>query len=123
MTVRLRLNRNDQAMVREALAYASRRVFDPENAQRVGDLEDLVDALLLGSETRESGGLVLDEDHQPVFRAALVAFCEALDHPSTDATNRARIARMRRMVQWLDSRSRWPARLGAWLRGILGGHS
>ncbi|MCK4413149.1 MAG: hypothetical protein KAY32_06365 [Candidatus Eisenbacteria sp.] len=119
----MRLNRTDQAMVREALAYASRRMFDPHDTQRVGDLEDLVDVLLLGPETRESGVLTVDGEHLRVFRVALIAYCEALDHPSTDSTNRVRIARLRRMVQWLDSRSRWPARLGAWLHWLLGGRS
>jgi hypothetical protein len=121
--MRMRLNRADQALVREALAYASRRVFDPQAAGRVGDLEDRVDALLLGAETRESGVLSLDAEQRPVFRAALVAFCETLDHPSTDATNRARIARLRQMIRWLDSRASWSARLGAWVRAILGGRS
>jgi len=112
--VRIHLDRKDQEISREALAYVSRRVFDQHGSQIVGDLEDWLDQLLLRKTGPAPGTLIMTEEHLLAFRAALQAYCAALDHPSSDRSNRMRIARMRRIMSRAEAQRRWYWRLWNW---------
>ncbi|MFH1144806.1 MAG: hypothetical protein V1774_09710 [Candidatus Eisenbacteria bacterium] len=119
MTAQIRLDREDQELAREALAYVSRRVYDQRGSEIIGDLEDRLDRLLLSKVGPGPGDLTMPAAHLRAFRSALDAYTEALDHPSTDQSNRVRIARMRRITKRAAVQGRWPARAWNRLRAFL----
>ena len=123
MTARIRLERSEQEIVREALAYASRRVYDERGSAVVGELEDWLDQLLLRKGGPAPGTIVMPDEHLRVLRTALEAYSEALDHPSTEGSNRVRIARMRRIMRRADAQKRPWTRISNWLQGFFGGRS
>ena len=117
MTSQLLLERQDQEIVREALAYVGRRVFDERGSAIVGELEDRLDALLLRPAGPAPGTIEMTGEHLQALRSALETYCEALDHPSTHGSNRARIAHMRRIISLAEARGRWPRKLWDRMRG------
>jgi hypothetical protein len=116
MAVRLRLTRDDQALVREALAYVSRRMFDQRLAQTAGALEDELDRLLTAPAPPPPGAvLTLESEPLRVLRLVLAAYVEELSRPVSDPANRARVARMRALDRQLAAASGWRG----WLRRLL----
>jgi hypothetical protein len=117
MTSQLHLERQDQEIVREALAYVSRRVYDEHGSGVIGELEDRLDELLLNSSGPAPGTIVMTGEHLRALRSALETYCEALDHPSTHGSNRARIAHMRRIISRAEAQGRLPRKLWDRVRG------
>ena len=114
MPVQLRLARTDQVLVREALAYVGRRLFDPRVRTQVEGLEEDLDELLT---SRDAGGdaiLTLDAERRSALRLVLAAYVSELAHPAADASNRARAARLRALDRELVRRGGWLARIMAW---------
>lgn len=118
MTARVHLERKEQEIVREALAYVSRRVYDQRASEVVGDLEDWLDEMLVRKSGPGPGTLIMTDEHARILYSALQSYSDALDHPSSDRSNRARIARMRRIVARARSQGRLPSRMWNWLRGF-----
>ncbi|MBP6875696.1 MAG: hypothetical protein KBD56_06460 [Candidatus Eisenbacteria bacterium] len=118
MTARLHLERKEQEIVREALAYVSRRLYDQHASEVVGDLEDWLDEILLRKSGPGPGTLIMTDEHARMLYSALQSYSDALDHPSTDRSNRARIACMRRIMARARSQRRLPSRMWNWLRGF-----
>jgi hypothetical protein len=115
MRARLRLQRDELGLVREALAFVGRRIFDPLVADRVGELEDELDRRLTDPAAPPVAMLALEGERLHALRTVLTAYADELDHPSTDHTNRVRIARLRELDRRLARRSGWRGRLAAWL--------
>jgi len=115
MRARLRLQRDELGLVREALAFVGRRIFDPLVADRVGELEDELDRRLTDPATPPVALLTLDGERLRALRTVLTAYADELDHPSTDHTNRARVARLRELDRRLARQSGWRGRLAGWL--------
>lgn len=101
--------------MREALAFVGRRIFDPLIASRVGELEDEFDRLLTDRAAPPAAMLALEGERLSALRTVLTAYADELDHPSTDHTNRARVARLRALDLRLERQSGWRGRLAAWL--------
>ena len=118
MTVRVTLDRKDQEIAREALAYVSRRVFEQHGAEIIGDLEDWLDELLLRKGGPAPGTILMTEEHLHAFRSALQSYSDALDHPSSDRSNRMRIVRMKRIMSRAAAQGRWHSRLWNWVRAL-----
>jgi len=136
-TARLRLTRADQELLREALAYVGRRMFDPRLAAQAGALEDDLDRLLTssagepsgptgrGRERAPGGGaagsrppatLALAPESLRVLRMVLDAYGEELGRPVSAPENRGRVARMRELDRRLarqSGRAGWFWRLRA----------
>jgi len=114
--MRLPLGRDDTVLLREAAAYLSRRMSDPRDVETLGQVEDRLDALLLGR-AREAGVLELDPRQADVLDMALASYAEILSAPGSDVSNRARIARLRAVSRRIRSRATVIGRLFGWLRG------
>jgi hypothetical protein len=116
--MRIRLDREDQVLLREATAYMARRMRDPSDVHELGEIEDRLDALLLGGGTAGTvaGELILEGRRGEVLCAALESYATELARPGSDFTNRPRVARLRRVIRTIRARSRWFGRLFAWLR-------
>lgn len=117
MPVRMPLEWEEQVLVREALAYMGRRLFDPRDTGPAGELEDWLDAALTRGSERGAIELPLREAHVRVLRRVFAAYAEALDHPSAAEENRARVRRLQQLERRLAGRSHWLGRLVRWLRG------
>ena len=116
MTLRLVLDRADQEILREALGYMSRRLFDPRDTDHLGEMEDQLDALLTRGDASTSAALVLGGDHVRVLHRVLDGYCSELSHPSADRSNRARVARMRSVQRRLRSQATWFGRMIGWIK-------
>jgi hypothetical protein len=114
MPVQLRLARTDQVLVREAIAYVGRRLFDPHVRTQVEGLEEDLDELLTGRDAGADANLMLDEARRRALRLVLAAYVSELTHPAADDSNRARAARLRALDRELARRGGWLARLTAW---------
>jgi len=114
--MRIRLDREDQVLLREAVAYMARRMCDPRDVHELGETEDRLDALLLGASPANAGagGLTLEGRQAEVLRAALESYAGVLAQPGSDFTNRARVVRLRRVIRAIRAQSRWWARVFAW---------
>lgn len=116
MTLRFVLDRADQEILREALGYMSRRLFDPRDSDRLGELEDQLNAALTRGKASASAELILGGEHVDVLHKVIDGYSEELSHPSADRSNRARVARMRVVQKRLRSRATWRGRVVDWLR-------
>jgi hypothetical protein len=114
--MRLSLGRDDTVLLREAAAYLSRRMSDPRDVDTLGQVEDRLDALLLGR-APEAGGLELDPRQAAVLDMALASYAEVLSAPGSDVSNRARIARLQNVSRRIRSRSTVIGRLFGRRRG------
>lgn len=109
----LQLSRADQALLREALAYVGRRMFDVRVAQTIGALEDELDRLLTDPAAAAGARIDLGAEPLRVLRLVLEAYAEELGRPVSDPGNRARVARMRAIDRRL---ARQGGRWGWWWR-------
>jgi hypothetical protein len=114
--MRLSLGRDDQVLLREMAAYQARRMSDPRDVETLGEVEDHLDALLLGR-AREAGVLELNPRQAQVLGTALTSYAEMLSAPGSDVSNRARIARLQNVSRRIRSRST----VMGWLFGRLRG--
>ncbi len=109
--MRLRLEREETRLLREAAAYMSRRMRDPGDVVRLGEIEDRLDAVLIAAGPGPDM-LELEGREARVLRTALDSYSEMLSAPGSDVTNRARVARLQRIDRRIGARLGW---LG-WLR-------
>lgn len=114
--MRLPLGRDDTTLLREVTAYQARRMRDPRDVETLGEVEDRLDALLLGR-AQPAGVLELEPHQARVLAVALASYTEMLRAPGSDVSNRARIARLQGIGRQLRSRATPLGRLLGWLRG------
>jgi len=114
--MRLPLSRDDQVLLREVAAYQARRMGDPRDVATLGEVEDGLDALLLGR-APVAGVLELGPRQAEVLGTALASYVEMLRAPGSDASNRARITRLQHVGRRLRSRAGLIGRLFGWLIG------
>lgn len=117
MAVRIRITREELGLVHEALAYAGRRIRGPGDVQRVNELADRMEGLLLAGEKRPVLLLRLGDEHARVLRTALGSYAEELHKPFSDPSNRGRVVRLRGIGRRLQRAGSWAGRILGWLRG------
>lgn len=107
----VKLAPGERAVIQEAVAYMGRRFFDPSDSQTLLEIEDRLD------EARRNGDAQLQLDTQQigVLRRVLQSYAATLDHPSTDAINRRRIAQMTSIERRLERTVSPLGRLRRWL--------
>ncbi len=113
--MRLLLEREETRLLREAAAYVARRMRDPGDVTRLGEIEDRLDALLIAAAPGRDA-LALERVGARVLRTAIDAYAEMLSAPGSDVSNRARVARLRRIDRRIGVALGWRGRLFGWLR-------
>lgn len=116
MSRRIDLEDSDLELLQEALGYMSRRFFDPRDSQAILEIEDCLDTARRRKDPNSPFHLVLPDQHIPLLQRVLGSYSNELDHPSSDASNRARIARMRRLAARLGRGHGLLGALRRWLR-------
>lgn len=116
MAVRVRVSRKEFMLVREALEYVGRRIAEPGDALRAAALRERVEMAI--TRGRPSERLWLSDDQARILRTVIDSYRVELDRPSSDISNRARVARLRAIDQRLMRAGSWLGRLF----GFLGGH-
>ncbi|MBD3236462.1 MAG: hypothetical protein GF330_07150 [Candidatus Eisenbacteria bacterium] len=117
MAVQIRITQEELGLVHEALAYMRRRIHGPGDAQRVHELADRAEELLLGGRARPVRLMRLSDEHARVLRTALGSYADELRQPFSDLSNRARVARLRQLDRRLQRAGSWIGRLFGWLGG------
>jgi hypothetical protein len=117
MAIRIRITQEELGLIHEALAYMRRRIHGPGDAQRVNELADRAEDLLLSAEKRPSRLLRLSDEYARVLRTALGSYGEELRKPLSDLSNRTRVARLRQIDRRLQRAGSWTGRLFGWLGG------
>lgn len=115
MLRRISLDPHDAILVREALAYMGRRLFDPADSARLTAVEDRVEELLLEGGQFSRSELVIDDGEVESLVTALRAYAEELSHPGSDPSNRRRVAQITNLLSALGP----PAGFLAGLRRLL----
>jgi hypothetical protein len=116
-------SREELLLLHEAIAYISRRLFDPHDARRLREVGDQVESALLGGGERAAVRLVLDEASSRVLAVALAAYAEELSQPGGHPSNRTRARELQRLAEQLRVGRSLLGRLrGLWrrLRGARG---
>lgn len=111
MSIAVRLEPGDRAVIQEAVAYMGRRFFDPTDSQILLTIEDRLDEARRGGDAQ----ILLEIPQIAVLRRVLESYAGTLDHPSTDAINRRRIAQMATIDGRLGRRVSPLGRLQRWL--------
>lgn len=113
----LTLTESDFELVLEAVLYMSRRFFAPADAMALREIEEKLDGLRRVGVTAEGAALRLDPKQNDVLTRALLAYADELNHPASDASNRARSRRLRTLATPPKPMANVMSRIRNWLTG------
>ena len=105
MGTRLSLDGGDLQLLQEALAYMGRRFFDPQDSAIILDIEDYLESARRQVPSGRPCELTLEKPRAMLLRRVLRAYSDELNRPSSDTSNRERIARMHRLTKRLEQRA------------------
>ena len=111
MSLVVKLAPGERDVIQEAVAYMGRRFFDPRDSRILLEIEERLDEARRNGDVR----LYLEVDQVGVLRRVFESYAATLDHPSTDAVNRRRIAQMATIDRRLGRATSPLGRLKRWL--------
>ncbi|MBU1702585.1 MAG: hypothetical protein KJ970_05605 [Candidatus Eisenbacteria bacterium] len=108
MPRRIKLEGEELEILREALRYMERRIFDPEDSRILHEMADALEDAILDRKGLHPLEMELTDDRLGLISKVLLTYADHLNHPGADISNRRICRQIGEMVdRWLPVDKKW----------------
>jgi hypothetical protein len=98
MARRIVLQGEELAILREALRFMERRIFDPADSKMLHEMADKIEDAILDRKGLHPLEMELTDDRLQLISQVLLTYADHLNHPGADPSNRSRCLQIGEMV-------------------------
>ena len=116
MSRRIKLEGEELEILREALRFMERRIFDPEDSNILHEMAEKLEDAILDRKGLHPLELEVTTDRLQLISQVLLTYADHLNHPGADLSNRQRCLKIGEMVdQWQPV----PKNMGGFLKRVI----